>query len=106
MTANIILLLSWILSKRQRYEKRREMTPRLSFNTACELGFAGASTNWSALWGQLPDAERSDRRPVRCIAWLGREKSIDVRDQRMLHFQGTIMQEGVPITILTNTEQN
>jgi hypothetical protein len=27
--------------------KRREMTARLSFNTACELAFAAASTNRS-----------------------------------------------------------
>jgi hypothetical protein len=30
--------------------KRRGTTARLSFNTACELGFAAASTNGSASW--------------------------------------------------------
>jgi hypothetical protein len=33
--------------------KRREMTARSSFNTACELGFAAAWTNGSASWEQL-----------------------------------------------------
>src|SRR2546422_190806 len=38
--------------------KRREMTARLSFNTACELGFAAASTNGSGSWALLRDGER------------------------------------------------
>jgi hypothetical protein len=38
--------------------KRREMIARLSFNTACELAFAGASTNGNASWEQFRGGER------------------------------------------------
>ena len=31
--------------------KRREMNARLSFNTACELGFRGSSGEWERLMG-------------------------------------------------------
>jgi hypothetical protein len=31
--------------------KRREMTARLSFNTACELGFRGSLDEWDRLMG-------------------------------------------------------
>ena len=32
-------------------DKRREMTARLSFNTACELGFRGSLDAWERLMG-------------------------------------------------------
>jgi hypothetical protein len=38
--------------------KRREMTARLSFSTACELGFRGALMNGGVLWAQLRGGER------------------------------------------------
>ena len=31
--------------------KRREMNARLSFNTACELGFSGSLDEWERLMG-------------------------------------------------------
>jgi hypothetical protein len=37
--------------------KRREMTARLSFDAACELGRAAASTNGTASWGQWRGGE-------------------------------------------------
>jgi septal ring factor EnvC (AmiA/AmiB activator) len=33
--------------------KRREMTARLSFNTACELGFRGSLDEWKSLMGAV-----------------------------------------------------
>jgi hypothetical protein len=33
--------------------KRREMTARLSFNTACELGFRGNLDEWERLMGAV-----------------------------------------------------
>jgi hypothetical protein len=45
--------------------KHREMMARLSLNTACELGFRGASTNGSASWEQL---RVSEDKLGRCIA--------------------------------------
>jgi hypothetical protein len=33
--------------------KRREMTVRLSFNTACELGFRGGLDEWERLMGAV-----------------------------------------------------
>jgi len=33
--------------------KRREMTARLSFNTACELGFNGSLDEWERLMGAV-----------------------------------------------------
>ena len=33
--------------------KRREMTARLSFNTACELGFRGGLDEWERLMGAV-----------------------------------------------------
>ena len=33
--------------------KRREMTARLSFNTACELGFRGGLDEWQRLIGAV-----------------------------------------------------
>jgi hypothetical protein len=33
--------------------KRREMTARLSFNTACELGFRGGLDEWNRLMGAV-----------------------------------------------------
>jgi hypothetical protein len=33
--------------------KRREMTARLSFNTACELGFRGSLEEWQRLMGAV-----------------------------------------------------
>jgi hypothetical protein len=33
--------------------KRREMTARLSFNTACELGFRGSLNEWERLMGAV-----------------------------------------------------
>jgi hypothetical protein len=37
--------------------KRREMMARLSFNTACELGFHGSFDEWGASWEQLQGGE-------------------------------------------------
>jgi len=37
--------------------KRREMIARLCSNTACELGFRGASTRGNASWEQLRGSE-------------------------------------------------
>jgi hypothetical protein len=34
--------------------KRREMNARLSFNTACELGFRGSLDEWERLMGAVP----------------------------------------------------
>jgi hypothetical protein len=34
--------------------KRREMNARLSFNTACELGFSGSFDDWERLMGAVP----------------------------------------------------
>ena len=34
-------------------EKRREMNARLSFNTACELGFRGSLDEWERLMGAV-----------------------------------------------------
>ena len=39
--------------------KRRDMNVRLSFNTACELGFRGSLDEWERLMGQL----RGDNAP-------------------------------------------
>jgi hypothetical protein len=33
--------------------KRREMTARLSFNTACDLGFRGSLDEWERLMGAV-----------------------------------------------------
>jgi len=33
--------------------KRREMSARLSFNTACELGFRGSLDEWQRLMGAV-----------------------------------------------------
>ena len=52
-------LASHIFVSRRRYRnaadtksgKRREMTARLSFNTACELGFRGSLDEWNRLMG-------------------------------------------------------
>jgi hypothetical protein len=33
--------------------KRREVNARLSFNTACELGFRGSLDEWERLWVRL-----------------------------------------------------
>jgi len=33
--------------------KRREVTARLSFNTACELGFRGSLDEWNRLMGAV-----------------------------------------------------
>jgi hypothetical protein len=38
--------------------KRRETMARLSFNTACDLGFRGSLDEWQRLMGQLRGAER------------------------------------------------
>ena len=37
--------------------KRREMNARLSFNTACELGFRSSLDEWERLMGQGPRVE-------------------------------------------------
>jgi hypothetical protein len=37
----------------QKVEKRRGMTARLSFNTACELGFRGSLDEWERLMGAV-----------------------------------------------------
>jgi len=34
--------------------KRREINARLSFNTACELGFRGSLDEWERLMGAVP----------------------------------------------------
>jgi hypothetical protein len=34
--------------------KRREMNARLSFNSACELGFRGSLDEWERLLGAVP----------------------------------------------------
>jgi hypothetical protein len=34
-------------------EKRREMIARVSFNTACELGFRGSLDEWDRLTGAV-----------------------------------------------------
>jgi hypothetical protein len=34
--------------------KRREMTARLSFDVACELGFRGSLDEWERLMGAVP----------------------------------------------------
>jgi hypothetical protein len=34
--------------------KRREMNARLSFNTACDLGFRGSLDEWERLMGAVP----------------------------------------------------
>jgi len=44
--------------------KRREINPRLSFNTACELGFRGSLDEWERLMGAVPGGERP-RRTIR-----------------------------------------
>ena len=36
--------------------KRREMTARLSFDTACELGFRGSLDEWNRLMGAVGEA--------------------------------------------------
>jgi hypothetical protein len=38
--------------------KRREMNARLSFNTACELGFRGNLDEWERLMGAVTEASR------------------------------------------------
>jgi hypothetical protein len=38
--------------------KRRDMTARLSFNAACELGFRNSLDEWERLMGQLRGDER------------------------------------------------
>ncbi len=49
--------------------KRREMTARLSFDTACELGFRGSLDEWGAPDGSSREAVKSpERRAVRRIA--------------------------------------
>jgi hypothetical protein len=54
-------LVSHIFVSRRRYRnvtdtksgKRREMIARLSFNTACELGFRGSLDEWERLMGAV-----------------------------------------------------
>jgi len=54
-------LASYIFVSRRHYRnvsdtksgKRREMTARLSFNTACELGFRGSLDEWARLMGAV-----------------------------------------------------
>ena len=48
-----------ILWERQRHKsgKRREMSARLSFKTAYELGFRGSLDEWERLMGQLQGGE-------------------------------------------------
>jgi len=54
-------LASHIFVSRRRYRnvndtksgKRREMTARLSFDTACELGFRGSLAEWERLMGAV-----------------------------------------------------
>jgi hypothetical protein len=54
-------LASHIFVSRRRYQnandtksgKRREMNARLSFNTACELGFLGSLEEWERLMGAV-----------------------------------------------------
>jgi hypothetical protein len=54
-------LASYIFISRRHYRnvndtksgKRREMTARLSFNTACELGFRGSLDEWERLMGAV-----------------------------------------------------
>jgi hypothetical protein len=54
-------LASYIFVSRRNYRnvsdtksgKRREMTARLSFNTACELGFGGSLDEWERLMGAV-----------------------------------------------------
>ena len=43
------------LPERHRYKsgKRREMTARLSFDTACDLGFRGSLDDWERLMGAV-----------------------------------------------------
>jgi hypothetical protein len=51
--------------------KRREMNARLSFNTACELGFRGSLDEWERLMGaaakRYPNEEK-EAAPVCCLA--------------------------------------
>src|SRR5216683_2933728 len=42
--------------------KRREMTARLSFNTACELGFRGSLDEWERLMGAVARRHRARTR--------------------------------------------
>jgi hypothetical protein len=39
--------------------KRREMNARLSFNTACELGFRGSLDEWERLMGAVASSAAS-----------------------------------------------
>jgi len=41
--------------------KRREMNARLSFNSACELGFRGSLDGWEKLMGRLRDGSFRDK---------------------------------------------
>jgi hypothetical protein len=55
-------LASYIFISRRHYRnapdtkggKRRETNARLSFNTACELGFRGSLDEWERLMGAVP----------------------------------------------------
>jgi hypothetical protein len=44
--------------------KRREINARLSFNTACELGFRGSLDDGNVLWGQSRGDKRGRRLTV------------------------------------------
>ena len=70
--------------------KRREMTARLSFDTACELGFRGSLDEWGAPDGSSREAVKSpERRAVRRIAWLGCLGVFSL-DQRGLDTRGEV----------------
>jgi hypothetical protein len=61
MNAEHDLLASHIFVSRRRYRnvndtksgKRREINARLSFDTACELGFRGSLDDWERLMGAV-----------------------------------------------------
>jgi hypothetical protein len=46
--------------------KRREMIARLSFNTACELGFRGSLDEWERLMGSSCEAANDYSTPNEC----------------------------------------
>jgi hypothetical protein len=49
--------------------KRREMNARLSFNTACELGFRGSLDEWERLLGAVAQSMTSSIRSI-CSEYL------------------------------------
>src|SRR5439155_21755587 len=84
--------------------KRREMTARLSFNTACELGFAAASTNGSGSWALLRDGERPASQFLETLRFSSRRTTQGCR--RTLAKKTKIKHVSTARTLLSGTKNS